>query len=160
MVILSSMKLFLGSDHGGYYLKEKLEAYLAKRGYDFEDVGDRELDPNDDFPQFAAQAAVRVLGEEEKDNPRAILICTGGQGMAMAANRFKGIRAVVVATPQEAKESRDDNDANILCLPARLLDAPGDDLELWKDVVETWISTPFAGAARYVRRNRQLDELS
>lgn len=154
------MKLFLGSDHGGYYLKEKLEAYLAKRGYDFEDVGDTELDPNDDFPQFAAQAAVRVLGEEEKDDPRAILICTGGQGMAMAANRFKGIRAVVVSTPQEAKESRDDNDANVLCLPARLLDAPGDDLELWKDVVDTWISTPFAGAARYVRRNRQLDELS
>ena len=154
------MKLFLGSDHGGYYLKEKLEAYLAKRGYDFEDVGDKELDPNDDFPQFAAQAAVKVLGEEEKDDPRAILICTGGQGMAMAANRFKGIRAVVVSTPQEAKESRDDNDSNVLCLPARLLDAPGDDLELWKDIVETWVATPFAGAARYVRRNRQLDELN
>lgn len=154
------MKLFLGSDHGGYYLKEKLEAYLAKRGYDFEDVGDKELDPNDDFPQFAAQAAVKVLGEEEKDDPRAILICTGGQGMAMAANRFRGIRAVVVTTPQEAKESRDDNDSNVLCLPARLLDAPGDDLELWKDIVETWVATPFAGAARYVRRNRQLDELN
>ena len=154
------MKLFLGSDHGGYYLKEKLEAYLAKRGYEFEDVGDKELDPNDDFPQFAAQAAVRILGEEEKDDPRAILICTGGQGMAMAANRFKGIRAVVVSTPQEAKESRDDNDSNVLCLPARVVDAPNDDLELWKDVVDTWLTTSFAGAARYVRRNRQLDELN
>lgn len=154
------MKLFLGSDHGGYYLKEKLEAYLAKRGYDFEDVGDTELQPDDDFPQFAAQAAVRVLGEDEKDDPRAILICTGGQGMAIAANRFKGIRAVVVSTAQEAKESRDDNDANVLCLPARLLDAPGDDLELWKDIVDTWLTTPFAGAARYVRRNRQLDEVN
>lgn len=160
MVILDYMKLFLGSDHGGYYLKEKLEAYLAKRGYEFEDVGDTELDPDDDFPQFAAQAAVRVLGEEEKDDPRAILICTGGQGMAMAANRFKGIRAAVVSTTQEAKECRDDNDANILCLPARLLDAPGDDLQLWKDVVDTWLSTPFAGAARYKRRNHQLDELN
>ncbi len=154
------MKIFLGSDHGGYYLKEKLEAYLAKRGYDYEDVGDSELKPDDDFPQFAAQAAVRVLGEEEKDDPRAILICRGGQGMAMAANRFRGIRAVVVTTPQEAKESRDDNDANILCLPARLLDAPGDDLEPWKDIVDTWLSTSFSKAARYVRRNRQLDELS
>lgn len=154
------MKLFLGSDHGGYYLKEKLEAYLAKRRYEYEDVGDSELDPDDDFPQFAARAAVKILGEEEKDDPRAILICKGGQGMAMAANRFKGIRAVVVTTPDEARESRDDNDANILCLPARLLDAPGDDLELWKDIVDTWLATPFAGAARYVRRNRQLDELS
>lgn len=154
------MKLFLGSDHGGYYLKEKVEAYLAKRGYDYEDIGNIELKPDDDFPQFAAQAAVRILGEEEKDDPRAILICKGGQGMAIAANRFKGIRAVVVTTTQEARESRDDNDANVLCLPARMLDAPGDDLELWKDIVDTWLSTPFAGAARYIRRNRQLDELS
>lgn len=154
------MKLFLGSDHGGYYLKEKLEAYLAKRGYEFEDVGDTELDPDDDFPQFAARAAVKVLGEDVTHDPRAILLCKSGQGMAIAANRFKGIRAVVVTTPQEALESRDDNDSNILCLPARLLDAPGDDLALWKDVVETWLKTPFAGAARYVRRNRQLDELN
>lgn len=154
------MKIFLGSDHGGYYLKEKLGAYLAKRGYDFEDVGGVELDPKDDFPQFAAQAAIRILGEEEKDDPRAILICTSGHGMAMAANRFKGIRAVVATTPQEAIETRDDNDSNVLCLSARLLDAPGDDLEIWKDIVDIWIKTPFSGAARYVRRNRQLDELS
>ena len=154
------MKIFLGADHGGYYLKEKLEAYLAKQGHEFEDVGDRELDPHDDFPQFAAQAAIKVLGEEERDDPRAILVCKSGQGMAMAANRFKGIRAVVVTTPQEARESRDDNDSNVLCLPARLLDAPGDDLELWKDVVDTWLGTPFAGAERYRRRNRQLDELA
>lgn len=154
------MKIFLGADHGGFYLKEKIEAYLAKRGYAYEDVGGQELDPKDDFPQFAATAAVKILGEGEKADPRAILVCRGGQGMAMAANRFKGIRAVVVSTPQEARESRDDNDANVLCLPARLVDAPGDDLELWKDIIDTWLTTPFAGAARYVRRNRQLDELN
>ncbi len=153
-------KIYLGSDHGGYYLKEKLEAYLAKRGYEIEDVGGKTLDPYDDFPQFAAQAAIKILGEDERDDPRAILVCRGGQGMAMAANRFKGIRAVVVTTPQEAKETRDDNDANVLCLPARLLDAPGDDLEPWKDIVDVWLSTKFAGAERYRRRNRQLDELA
>lgn len=153
------MKIFLGSDHAGYYLKEKVEAYLAKRNYDFEDVGDKELNPDDDFPLFAAQAAVKILGEEEKDNPRAILVCKNGQGMAMAANRFKSIRAVVVTTPQEAKESRAEDDANILCLPARLLDAPGDDLALWKDIVDTWLATPFSGAVRYRRRIRMLDEL-
>lgn len=141
-------------------MKEKLEAYLAKRGYEYEDVSEKTLDPNDDFPQFAARAAVKVLGEDENDDPRAILVCRSGQGMAMAANRFKGIRAVVITTHQEAIESRDDNDSNVLCLPARLLDAPGDDLELWKDVVEAWLTTPFSKAARYVRRNRQLDELA
>lgn len=148
------MKLFLGADHGGFYLKEKIAAYLAKRGYDFEDVGDRELDPNDDFPQFAQMAATKVLGEDESNDPRAILICTGGQGMAMAANRFRGIRAAVIWDSFEARETRNDNDCNVLCLPARVLD---DDLELWKDIIETWITTPFAGAPRYKRRNEELD---
>ena len=89
------MKLFLDADHGGYYLKEKLQAYLTKRGFEWEDVGDKELDSNDDFPQFAQMAATKVLGEDDANDPRAILICTGGQGMAMAANRFSGIRAAV-----------------------------------------------------------------
>lgn len=148
------MKLFLGADHGGFYLKEKIAAFLAKRGYEFEDVGDRELDPSDDFPQFAQMAATKVLGEEESSDPRAILICTGGQGMAMAANRFRGIRAAVIWDSFEAKESRNDNNSNVLCLPARVLD---DDLELWKDIIETWLTTPFAAAPRYKRRNEELD---
>lgn len=149
------MKLFLGADHQGYHLKETIEAYLSKRGYDIEDVGARELDPGDDFPQFAQMAATRVLGEDEKDDPRAILICGGGQGMAMAANRFRGIRASVIWDSFEAKMTRNDNNSNVLCLPARLLD--GDD-KLWQDVLETWISTPFASAPRFRRRNEELDD--
>jgi ribose 5-phosphate isomerase B len=150
------MKLFLGADHGGFRLKEKIAAYLAKRGYDVEDVGDRELDPQDDFPQFAQMAAIKVLGEEESTDPRAILICTGGQGMAMAANRFTGIRAAVIWDKFEAKECRNDNNSNVLCLPARVVD---NDDESWKEIIDTWITTPFAGALRYVRRNNELDEL-
>ena len=151
------MKIFIGADHGGYYLKEKIEAYLTKRGYDWEDVGGKEFDPNEDFPQFAQIVATRVLGEDESTDPRAILICTGGQGMAMAANRFSGIRAAVIWDSFEAKECRNDNNSNVLCLPARVLDAEGDDLELWKDIIDTWLNTPFAGAARFIRRNAELD---
>ena len=147
------MKVFLGSDHNGYHLKEKVFAYLSKRGHDVEDVGDTELDPNDDFPEFAASASIKVLGE---DGARAVLICGSGQGMAMAANRFNGIRAAVVADVRDAKTVRNDNDSNVLCLSGRVLD---DDL-VWQDIVDTWLTTPFAGAARYVRRNKQLDELS
>ena len=147
------MKVFLGSDHNGYHLKEKVFAYLSKRGHDVEDVGDTELDPNDDFPEFAASASIKVLGE---DGARAVLICGSGQGMAMAANRFNGIRAAVVADVRDAKTVRNDNDSNVLCLPGRVLD---DDL-VWQDIVDTWLTAPFAGAARYVRRNKQLDELS
>ncbi len=151
------MKIFLGADHGGFYLKEKIEAYLTKRGIEWEDVGDKILDPQDDFPQFAQMAVTKVLGEDDSTDPRAILICTGGQGMAMAANRFRSIRAAVIWDKFEAHECRNDNNCNVLCLPARVLDAPGDDLELWKEIIDEWIATPFAGAARFVRRNAELD---
>ena len=151
------MKIYIGSDHGGFYLKEKIEAYLSKRNIDWEDVGDKELDPDDDFPHFAQMAATKMLGDDEKTDPRAILVCTGGQGMAMAANRFRGIRAAVIWDSFEARECRNDNDSNVLCLPARVVDADGDDLALWKDIIDTWLSTPFAGAARFVRRNAELD---
>lgn len=138
-------------------MKEKVFAYLAKRNYDVEDVGGKVLDPSDDFPEFAQAAALQVIGSTDKD-PRAILICGGGQGMAMAANRFKGIRASVVWDAHEAKMTRNDNDSNVLSLPARVLDDDDDDSD-WQGIVETWLNTPFAGAVRYKRRNAQLDEI-
>jgi len=147
------MKIFLGSDHNGFHMKEAVFAYLAKRGYDVEDVGDSVLDPQDDFPEFAQAAALKVLGEE--DEARAILICGGGQGMAMAANRFHGIRASVIWDAFEAKMTRNDNDSNVLCLPSRVLENGPE----WQGIIETWLSTPFASAPRYKRRNEQLDEL-
>lgn len=147
------MKIFLGSDHNGFHLKEDVFAYLSKRGHDVEDVGDTEPDSDDDFPQFAQLAALKVLGH---DDAKAILLCGGGQGMAMAANRFRGIRASVIWDEYEAKMTRNDNDSNVLCLPSRLLE----DNKKWQPIVDTWLSTPFAGAERYRRRNRQLDELA
>jgi len=149
------MKIYLGADHKGFHMKEKVFAYLAKHDYDVEDVGDSELDPDDDFPEFAQLAALKVIGDDSKD-PRAILLCGGGQGMAMAANRFRGIRASVVWDAFEAKMTRNDNDSNVLCLPSRLLE---DDDSEWRGIIETWLSTPFAEAARFKRRNAQIDEL-
>lgn len=151
-----NMKIFLGSDHNGYHLKEKVFAYLAKRGYEVEDVGGKVLDPSDDFPEFAQMAALKIIGEEEASDPRAILLCGGGQGMAMAANRFRGIRASVIWDEYEAKMTRNDNDSNVLCLPSRILE--NDDKE-WQAIVETWLKTPFAAAPRYKRRNVQMDEV-
>lgn len=150
------MNIYLGSDHNGFHLKEKVFAYLSKRGYNVEDVGDTELNPDDDFPEFAQQAALKVIGDPEEDS-RAILLCGGGQGMCMAANRFRGIRASVIWDAYEAKMTRNDNDSNILCLPSRILD---DNEVLWQDILDTWLTTPFANAERYRRRNRQLDELA
>ena len=151
------MKIFLGADHRGFYLKEKVFKYLKEGGYDVEDIGGFEYDPNDDFPEFAQAAALRVIGDES-DDPRAILICGGAQGMGMAANRFKGIRASVVWEPEEAKWTRNDNDSNVICLPARVFDK--DEAEAkWKETVDVWLKTPFAAAPRFVRRNKQIDEV-
>jgi ribose 5-phosphate isomerase B len=149
------MKIFLGSDHNGFHMKEKVFAYLAKHGYDVQDVGDEQLDPEDDFPQFAQAAALKVLGEEDGD-ARAILLCGGGQGMAMAANRFRGIRASVIWDAFEAKMTRNDNDSNVLALPSRILESEDG---TWEGIIETWLNTPFAAAPRYKRRNDQIDEL-
>lgn len=151
------MKVYLASDHNGFHLKEKIFAYLSKREFDVEDVGDEVLDPEDDFPQFAYKAAVKVLGSEH-DDARAILLCGGGQGMCMAANRIRGIRAALIQEPREAKVTRHDNDSNVLCLPSRILEDEND--QVWKDIVDTWLDTPFSNAPRFVRRNRQLDELA
>lgn len=148
------MIIFIGSDHQGFHLKEKVFAYLVKHNYDVEDVGDKVMDPNDDFPEFAQAAALKVIGSDDKD-PRAILLCGGGQGMAMAANRFHGIRASVIWDAYEAKMTRNDNDSNVLSLPSRVME---DDDKVWQGIIETWLNTPFANAARYRRRNAQIDE--
>lgn len=149
------MKIYLGADHQGFAMKEAVFAYLVKRGYEVEDVGGKELDPSDDFPEFAQMAALKVIGDASAD-PRAILICGGGQGMAMSANRFRGIRASVIWDAFEAKMTRNDNDSNVLCLPSRVLSR---DEEEWQDIIDTWLTTPFAGAIRFKRRNAQIDEV-
>lgn len=149
------MKIYLGADHQGFHLKEQVFAYLVKHGYEVEDVGGKTLDPGDDFPIFAQAVALRILGDDTKD-PRGILICGGGQGVAMAANRFKGIRASVIWDAFEAKMTRYDNDSNVLCLPARIV---GESDAMWEGILETWLNTAFADAVRFKRRNAELDEL-
>lgn len=147
------MKVFIASDHAGFKLKNELFGYLARNGYDVEDVGAQQLDPNDDYPQFAYAAVTQVLGSNDED-PRAILVCGGGQGMAMAANRVAGIRAAVVWDVEEAKRTRDDNDSNVLSLPGRVLN---DDKA--NAIVEAWLNTPFSGASRHRRRIAEIDEI-
>lgn len=151
------MKIYLGADHQGYHLKERVFAYLTKHGYDVEDSGAGVLDPVDDFPIFAQAAVLKVLGSSDKD-PRGILICGGGQGMAMAANRFRGIRASVIWDAHEAKMTRYDNNSNVLALPARIMSENDDGA--WQGILETWLNTEFSDAERFRRRNAELDQLS
>lgn len=147
------MKIYIGADHNGFALKEKLEDFLKRSGHEVVDKGDVKLNPDDDFPQFAGRVASALLGDDDRD-AKGLLVCGSGQGMCMAANRFKGIRASLCWNLTEARSARNDDDANVLCLSARSLD---DDKA--QAIVTTWLNTPFAGAPRYRRRLQQLDEL-
>jgi ribose 5-phosphate isomerase B len=146
------MKIYLGADHNGFELKAKLASFLERSGYEIADEGDVKLHPDDDFPQFASRVCVKLL--DETADARGILICGSGQGMCMAANRFKGIRASLCWNIREARSSRNDDDSNVLCLSASSLDQPEAER-----IVLTWLSTPFAGAPRFKRRLQQLDNL-
>ena len=115
------MRVYLGADHQGFFLKNKVRDYLTKAGYQITDYSNKKLDPDDDFPKYAKLAAKRVVDEKD-DTDVAILVCGGGQGMCMAANRIKGVRAIVASSVEDATYGRNDNDANILCLPARVLE--------------------------------------
>jgi len=147
------MKIFLGADHNGFEMKAKLADYLRRSGYEVVDEGDAERKPEDDFPQFAAKV-VRAMREHAGQEAYGILICGSGQGMCMAANRFKGIRASLAWDQEQARASRNDDDANVLCLSANSFS-----FDRTIGIVHTWLMTPFAAAPRFKRRIQELDEL-
>jgi ribose 5-phosphate isomerase B len=146
------MKIFVAADHNGFYLRRDLINYLTRAGYSVQDDGDEALDPDNDFPVFATKVVNDMLSSDDPD-PRGILICGSGQGMCMAANRFKGIRACVGYDRESIKASRHDEDSNILCLAARVLEK--DKVNV---LVETFLNTPFALLGRYQRRIKEMDD--
>jgi ribose 5-phosphate isomerase B len=147
------MKIYIGADHNGFDLKAKLTEALTRAGYTVIDEGDKKLQPEDDFPQFAERVVRAIQGSDDHE-ARGILICGSGQGMCMAANRFRGIRASLVWEVAEAHAARNDDDSNVLCLPARYVKTD----EALK-IAEAWLVAPFAGAARFKRRIHELDSL-
>ena len=147
------MKIYIGTDHNGFYLRNSLVEYLKKAGYDIHDESLKELDPTDDYPVFAAKVVQDILTSSDPD-PRGILLCGSGQGMCMTANRYKGIRAAMVYDRESVRSSRNDDNANVICLPAETLEK-----DEAKVIVETFLNTPFAAAERYKRRIREMDEL-
>lgn len=148
------MKIYVGADHNGFYLRNKLINYLTRAGYDVHDDGNKQLNPQDDFPLFAAMVVKDVLGSGESDT-KGILICGSGQGVCIAANRFKGIRACLGYDRESVRTARNDDDSNVLCLPAHVL--KDDEANV---IVETWLNTPFANAPRFTRRIKELDQLT
>ncbi len=149
------MKIYLGADHNGYRLKEALEQHLRRSGYEVVDDGPGTLNPEDDFTVFASKVVNSMFASDDKDS-RGVLICGSGQGMVMAANRHRGIRAALVYDRESARSSRNDDDANIIAMPAKLLET---DLHEASVILEIFLQTPFAGAERFKRRIRAMDNL-
>ena len=147
------MKVFVGTDHNGYNLKSKLVNFLRKQGYEVVDDSIGPLNPDDDYPVFAKKVVMDMQAAGDPD-ARGILICGSGQGMCMAANRFKGIRACLGYDRESVRAARNDDDANVLCVATRTLEA-----DTSYSLVETMLLTPFAAAQRFSRRIQEMDQV-
>ena len=142
--------IYLGADHAGWHLKEELKKYLAELGEQYKDLGNQELDPQDDYPDFALLVAEKVV----QSGGRGILICGTGLGICLVANKIKGARGAVCWNDFTALQSREHNDANILCLGGKVID-----LETAKKIVRLWLETEFTGEERHVRRLEKIKDI-
>ena len=141
---------YLGSDHAGYKLKEKIKDFLDELGYKYVHLGNLKLEPDDDYTDFAYKVAKNVA----KTNGRGILICDSGVGVCIVANKIKGIRAVVGYNPRIAKMSRVHNNTNVLCLGQDYIS-----LAKTKKIVQTWIETDFSAEKRHQRRLEKISKI-
>lgn len=146
------MIIYLGADHRGFNLKNKLRGFLKDLGYEAVDLGNTELDENDDYPDFAAAVAEKVMRDYE--NSRGVLICGSGVGVCVVANRFPKIRAALIMSPNQAFDSRDHDDANVICLGSDYVSE-----EEAKKIIATWLSTPFSGEERHRRRIEKINQI-
>lgn len=146
---ISNMRIGIGSDHGGYELKEKIKDYLKEKNIEIVDYGTNSL-KSVDYPEYAKKTAEGVIS---KECDRAILICGTGIGISIAANKVKGIRCALCSDTYSAKMSREHNDSNILALGARVL---GEDLA--KEIVKSWLNAEFLGG-RHERRVEKIMEI-
>ncbi len=150
-------KIYLGADHAGFALKEKVKRWIRGKKIAFEDLGNLIYDKDDDYPDFAERVGKRVVKEKVK----GILFCGSAEGMAMAANKVKGVRAVAVWDKKIAELSRKHNDANVLCLAGggMLKPIPGLSLGKAKEIISVWLRMQFSGEARHKRRIEKIRQI-
>jgi len=144
-----SERIYVGADHAGFALKQKLVEELKRLGYEPVDVGPTTLDPADDYVDFARPVADAV---SKGVAPRGVLTCGTGLGMGYVANRYPRVRAAVVWSPEIAELARSHNDANILILPSRFV---SDEEAL--EILRRFLATPFEGG-RHERRVEKIDQ--
>lgn len=144
--------IYLATDHVGFELKEQVKQFLTKGGYEVEDFGAHEFDPQDDYPDFISKAAEAVSKDPEN---KAIIFGGSGQGEAIVANKFPNVRAVVFYGNMEIVPlAREHNDANVLSLGARFVE----EAEVL-EAVKLFLDTPFTAEDRHVRRIEKIKKI-
>ena len=142
--------IYLGADHAGFDSKEKIKKYLLQKKYKVIDCGNKRYNANDDYPDFAFKVAKEVAYHRGF----GILFCGSAEGMSIAANKVRGIRAVVAHDITEAKLTREHNDSNVLCLSGWHTPIP-----LAKRIINIWLQTPFSNDKRHKRRLRKITQI-
>lgn len=145
------MKVYIGSDHRGFILKEKITRWLFDWKYNFEDFGAEHLDPKDDYTVYAERVASVVA--KDKDS-RGVLLCGSGVGVDVVANKFDGVRASVGKSPEQVKAGRSDDDMNVLVIAADYTKE-----EEANGMVRAFLETEFSGKSRYKRRLEDIEKI-
>jgi len=143
--------IFLGADHRGYDLKERLKRTLVDEGYQVVDLGNDHWDPQDDYVDFAHKVAEATVGDPQN---KGIILCGSGAGVDMVANKIAGIRSALVFDVPRAIQARKHENANVLSLPSDTLDE-----ESAYNIVKAFLLTQFNGELRHIRRLRKLKKV-
>ena len=141
--------IYLGADHRGFNLKEKIKKWLSKWGEEFEDCGNNIFDPEDDFPDFAIKVGEKVAMEKGK----GILLCGSG-GMALTANKIKGVWAAEAWGVKWARHAKQHDNINVLVIPA-------DSVNNYtaKKMIRVWLDSPLKTEVKYIRRLEKIKKL-
>ncbi|MBR9682015.1 MAG: RpiB/LacA/LacB family sugar-phosphate isomerase [Candidatus Altiarchaeota archaeon] len=141
--------IFIGSDHAGFEMKEAIKWHLENTETPFEDLGAHQFEVEDDYPDIAKVVCERI----QKEGGKGILVCGTGQGMTIAANKFRGIRASLCWNEATVKVAAEHNDANVIALPGRIISK-----EEGVKLVKLWLKTSFSKEERHNRRITKIKE--
>lgn len=145
---MSNKTIYIGSDHAGFKMKSAFLKTLKEKNIEFVDLG-TQSEESCHYPEFASAVAKKVSAE----NAKGLLVCGSGIGVSMVANRYKGVRAALCRTVEEAKLSRQHNNSNVLCLGERITEQ-----NLAEEIFEAWLTTEFEGG-RHQNRIDLFDQL-
>lgn len=150
------MKIYLGADHRGFKLAEEIYLWLIDNKIAVVNAGTTKLDPDDDYVDYATEVARRVsqvIGYGHEDT-RGIVICGSGVGVDITTNKIKGIRCGLGFTVEQVKRARSDDDINVLALPADFIEE-----KAAKEIVKTFLETPFSGEEKHIRRIEKIKRI-